>query len=76
MASDTDELFQNIENIKSTVRQSFARVYASLKARELKTLRQLDALRKQCQDDKDLLKNCVQNIQIRYDNESILLENP
>lgn len=61
--------------LKSTVRQSFARIYASLKARELKTLRQLDALRKQCQDDKDLKRNCVQNIQIRYDNESALLDN-
>jgi hypothetical protein len=61
--------------LKKTVRQSFARVYASLKARELKTLRQLDALRKQCQDDKDLKRNCVQNIQIRYDSESTLLDN-
>ncbi|CAG9784844.1 unnamed protein product [Diatraea saccharalis] len=75
MASDTDDLFRNIENIKLTVRQSFARVYAGLKARELKTLRQLDALRKQCEDDKDLARNCSENIQIRYDNESILLDN-
>lgn len=61
--------------LKSTVKQSFARVYASLKARELKTLRQLDALRKQCQDDKDLKRNCVQNIQVLYENESALLDN-
>lgn len=46
-----------------------------MKARELKTLRQLDALRKHCQDDKDLKKNCVQNIHIRYDNEPALLDN-
>lgn len=61
--------------LKSSVKQSFARVYASLKARELKTLRQLDVLRKQCQDDKDLKKNCVQNIRICFDNESTLLDN-
>lgn len=50
-------------------------MYAALKARELKTLRQLEALRKQCQDDKDLKRNCVQNIQINYNNESTLLDN-
>lgn len=61
--------------LKSTVRQSFARVYAALKARELKTLRQLDALRKQCEDDKDLKRNCVQNIIINFNNESALLDN-
>lgn len=38
-------------------------------------MRQLDALRKQCEDDKDLTKNCVQNIHINYENESTLLEN-
>lgn len=38
-------------------------------------MRQLDALRKQCVDDKDLTKNCVQNIHIKYENESTLLEN-
>lgn len=57
------------------MKKSFARIYAALKARELKTLRQLDALRKQCEDDKDLAKNCVQNIHIKYENESTLLEN-
>lgn len=61
--------------LKSNVRASFARVYATLKAKELKTLRQLDAIRKQCQDDKDLKRNCVQNIHICFENESTLLEN-
>lgn len=61
--------------LKVTVRKSFARVYAALKARELKTLRQLDALCKQCQDDKDLTRNSVQNIHISYENESTLLDN-
>ncbi|XP_063621773.1 uncharacterized protein LOC134793997 [Cydia splendana] len=75
MASDPDDFDQNIENLKATVKQSFARIYASLKARELKTLRQLDAIRKQCQNDNDLKRNCVQNIHISYDNESTLLEN-
>lgn len=69
--NESIKLFQ----IKATVRQSFARIYASLKARELKTLRQLDAIRKQCQNDKDLKQNCVQNIHVSYDNESTLLEN-
>ncbi|XP_063361565.1 uncharacterized protein LOC134650541 [Cydia amplana] len=75
MASDPDDFDQNIENLKATVKQSFARIYASLKARELKTLRQLDAIRKQCQNDNDLKRNYVQNIHISYDNESTLLEN-
>lgn len=57
------------------MRSSFARIYASLKARELKTLRQLDALRKQCQDDKDLSRNCVQEIRLCFDNELTLLDN-
>lgn len=61
--------------LKSDVKKSFARVYTSLKARELKTLRQLDALSKQCQDDKDLKSNCVQNIRICFENESTLLDN-
>ncbi|KAM3961614.1 uncharacterized protein ACR2FA_004333 [Aphomia sociella] len=74
MASDADDLDKNIENLKSTVRKSFARLYATLKARELKTLRQLDAIRKQCQDDKDLMRNCVQNVQVCYANESTLLD--
>ncbi|XP_026751280.2 uncharacterized protein LOC113511764 [Galleria mellonella] len=73
MASDSDDFDKNIENLKSTVRKSFARLYAALKARELKTLRQLDAIRKQCQDDKDLKRNCVQNVQVCYANESTLL---
>ncbi|KAJ2946872.1 hypothetical protein O0L34_g16204 [Tuta absoluta] len=67
MASDSDDFDVNIENIKTTVRQSFARVYAALKARELKTLRQLDALRKQCENNKDLTRHCVQNIHINYE---------
>lgn len=46
-----------------------------MKARELKTLRQLDALRKQCQGDKDLSRNCVQEICISFTNESALLDN-
>ncbi|CAB3242935.1 unnamed protein product [Arctia plantaginis] len=75
MASESDEFDKHIENLKSDVKQSFARVYTSLKARELKTLRQLDAIRKQCQDDKDLKSNCVQNIRIFYENESTLLDN-
>ncbi|OWR51829.1 hypothetical protein KGM_210104 [Danaus plexippus plexippus] len=74
MASDTDDIEQNIENLKTTVKQSFARIYASLKARELKTLRQLDVIRKQCQDNKDLERNCVQNVQICFSNESSLLQ--
>ncbi|XP_045764733.1 uncharacterized protein LOC123866968 [Maniola jurtina] len=74
MAGDPDDLEQNIENLKTSVRKSFARIYASLKARELKTLRQLDALRKQCQDNKELERNCVQNINISYSNESTLLD--
>lgn len=57
------------------MKASFARIYATLKARELKTLRQLDAIRKQSQDIKDLKKNCQQNIRICFDNEPILLEN-
>ncbi|XP_072941106.1 uncharacterized protein [Epargyreus clarus] len=75
MASDLDEFEKNIENLKAIVRDSFARIYATLKARELKTLRQLDAIRKQCQDDKDSKRNCAQNIHIYYDNESTLLDN-
>ncbi|XP_049866452.1 uncharacterized protein LOC126367091 [Pectinophora gossypiella] len=75
MASESDDFDENIENFKSTVRKSFARVFAALKARELKTLRQLDALRKQCEDNKDLKRHCVQNIHINFDNESALLEN-
>ncbi|CAK1604537.1 unnamed protein product [Parnassius mnemosyne] len=75
MACDLDDFEKNIENLRSIVRKSFARIYASLKARELKTLRQLDAIGKQCQDDNDLKKNCIQNIDINYDNESVLLEN-
>ncbi|PZC79701.1 uncharacterized protein LOC110374545 [Helicoverpa armigera] len=75
MASDPDDFDKNIENLKSNVRASFARVYATLKARELKTLRQLDAIRKQCQDNKDLKRNCVQNIHICFEKESTLLEN-
>lgn len=75
MASDSDDFDKNIENLKSNVRASFARVYATLKARELKTLRQLDAISKQCQDDKDLKRNCVQNIHICFNNESTLLKN-
>lgn len=57
------------------MRTSFARIYASLKARELRTLRQLDALRKQCQDDRDLTRNCVQEIRLCFDNETVLLDN-
>lgn len=45
-----------------------------MKARELKTLRQLDAIRKQCEDNKDFERNCVQNIKICYNNESSLLD--
>ncbi|CAH2107012.1 unnamed protein product [Euphydryas editha] len=74
MACDSDDLVQNIENIKTTVRKSFARIYATLKARELKTLRQLDVIRKQCENNKELERNCVQNIKICYDNESTLLD--
>ncbi|XP_023936904.2 uncharacterized protein LOC112045071 [Bicyclus anynana] len=74
MAGDPDDLEQNIENLKTSVRKSFARIYASLKARELKTLRQLDAIHKQCQDNKELEKNCVQNINISYSDESTLLD--
>lgn len=61
--------------LKGAVRKSFTVIYASLKARELKTLRQLDAIRKQWQNNKDLKTNCVQNIHISYDNESSLLDN-
>ncbi|XP_013135486.1 PREDICTED: uncharacterized protein LOC106100967 [Papilio polytes] len=75
MACESDEFEANIHNLRTAVRKSFARIYASLKARELKTLRQLDAIRKQCQDDKDLKRNCAKNIEIKYDNESVLLEN-
>ncbi|XP_034824727.1 uncharacterized protein [Maniola hyperantus] len=74
MAGGPDDLEQNIENLKTSVRKSFARIYASLKARELKTLRQLDAIRKQCQDNKGLERNCVQNINISYSDESTLLD--
>lgn len=45
-----------------------------MKARELKTLRQLDAIRKQCENNKDFERNCVQNINICYSNESTLLD--
>lgn len=38
-------------------------------------MRQLDALRKQNQDDKDLSRNCVQEIRICFENESTLLDN-
>ncbi|KPJ01608.1 hypothetical protein RR46_08645 [Papilio xuthus] len=75
MACESDEFETNINNLRAAVRKSFARIYASLKARELKTLRQLDVIRKQCQDDKDLKRNCAKNIEIKYDNESMLLEN-
>ncbi|KOB75690.1 Uncharacterized protein OBRU01_07039 [Operophtera brumata] len=75
MACDTDDFDKNLENLKTTVRTSFARIYASLKARELKTLRQLDALSKQCQDDRDLTRNCVQEIRLIFDNETALLDN-
>ncbi|KAJ0179697.1 hypothetical protein K1T71_004288 [Dendrolimus kikuchii] len=75
MANDADDFDKVIENLKSTVKTSFAHIYASLKARELKTLRQLDAIRKQCQDDSELMRNCVQNIRICYDNETNLLDN-
>lgn len=68
-------LFFFLIQFKTTVKASFARIYATLKARELKTLRQLDAIRKQSQDIKDLKKNCQQNIRICFDNEPILLEN-
>ncbi|KAI5644024.1 hypothetical protein NE865_03935 [Phthorimaea operculella] len=67
MASDPDDFDVNIENLKTTVKQSFARVYAALKARELKTLRQLDALRKHCENNQDLKRHCVQNIHINYE---------
>ncbi|XP_013201089.2 uncharacterized protein LOC106143522 [Amyelois transitella] len=75
MASESDDFVKNLENLKSNVRKSFARLYAALKARELKTLRQLDAISKQCEDDKDLKRNCVQNIEIRFTNEVTLLDN-
>ncbi|XP_053602374.1 uncharacterized protein LOC128670607 [Plodia interpunctella] len=75
MASDLDDFVKNVENLKSTVRKSFARLYAALKARELRTLRQLDAICKQCEDDKDFNRNCVQNIEIHYSNELTLLDN-
>ncbi|CAK1552825.1 unnamed protein product [Leptosia nina] len=75
MAEEIDGLHNDIEKLKSIVRKSFARIYASLKARELKTLRQLEAIHKQCQDNEELRRNCVQNIQISYDNEDALLEN-
>lgn len=52
------------------MRRSFALIYATLKARELKTLRQLDAISKQCLNDKD-----VHNINISYENEATLLDN-
>lgn len=61
--------------LKAAVKKSFALVYSTLKARELKTLRQLDAIRKHCQSDKALQANCVQNIHISYDNESTLINN-
>ncbi|XP_068630685.1 uncharacterized protein [Battus philenor] len=75
MANESNDFEENIENLRTIVRKSFARIYASLKARELKTLRQLDALSKQCQDDKDLKRNCVKNIEIKFDSESVLLQN-
>ncbi|CAH2232607.1 jg14801 [Pararge aegeria aegeria] len=74
MSGNPDDLEQNIETLKTSVRKSFARIYASLKARELKTLRQLDAIRKQCQDNKELEINCVQNINICYSDQSTLLD--
>lgn len=45
-----------------------------MKARELKTLRQLDAIRKQCENNKDFERNCAQNIKISYNNEPSLLD--
>ncbi|XP_030036068.2 uncharacterized protein LOC115451829 [Manduca sexta] len=73
MASDPDDFDKNIEFLKTTVRESFARVYASLKARELKTLRQLDAIRKQCENNSVSKKTCVQNLEIFFENEPTLL---
>ncbi|XP_041976662.1 uncharacterized protein LOC121731333 [Aricia agestis] len=75
MAADSDDFEQNIENLKESVKKSFAHIYSSIKARELKTLRQLDAIRKQCQDNKDLQRNCIKNVSISYESKSILLEN-
>lgn len=57
------------------MKKSFARIYATLKARELKTLRQLDAIHKHCENDKDLMRNCVQDLHLCFGNESNLLEN-
>ncbi|CAF4904242.1 unnamed protein product [Pieris macdunnoughi] len=75
MADEFAEISDDIEKLKSIVRKSFARIYASLKARELKTLRQLEAIYKHCQDNEDQKKNCVKSIEISYDNESELLNN-
>ncbi|XP_045493174.1 uncharacterized protein LOC123692464 [Colias croceus] len=75
MANEFDGIDEDLENLKALVRKSFARIYATLKARELKTLRQIDVIRKQCQGNQDITRNCVQNIQINYDNETTLLDN-
>ncbi|XP_050676214.1 uncharacterized protein LOC126973114 [Leptidea sinapis] len=75
MADDFNETDLNdIENLKSAVKTSFGKIYASLKARELKTLRQLEVLQKQC-DNKDIERSFVKNIHISYENEKLLLDN-
>lgn len=56
------------------MRKSFARISDNLRARELQILRQLNAIRKQCQVDEELKRNCVQNLKVSYENESKLLD--
>lgn len=41
----------------------------------MKTLRQLDALCKQCQDDNDLARNCIREIRVSFDTETTILDN-
>lgn len=40
----------------------------------MQILRQLNAIRKQCQVDEELKRNCVQNLKVSYENESKLLD--
>lgn len=56
------------------VRQTFAKVYSALRARELQTIRQIDAIWKQCGNGTLLSveRNCLQNINISYGNETSL----
>lgn len=75
MERDLHQCSTNFDTLKSKVKESFERIYACLKARELKSLRQLDVISKHCRDDQNLIKNYLQNIKIRFDNEPGLLKN-